>query len=222
MQQISMKPGTLLSPVPVALIGAGAEGPDGTPVRNLMTAAWVGTVCSYPPMVSVSIRPGRYTRELVDRTGEFTVNLTTRSMMEGTDFCGVRSGRDEDKFARCGWTPVTAGELKWAPGVAESPVTLGCLVRQRLELGSHILYIGEIVHMGVREDLLDEKGGSNLHREALVTYTHGVYSTTGAPEGFFGYSVAAPKVLSRRMKTLKGGMPKGSAKKKNTREKRED
>ncbi len=207
MKQIAMKPGTLLSPVPVALIGAGAENPEGRPVRNLMTAAWVGTVCSDPPMVSVGIRPSRYTRELVDLTGEFTVNLTDRPMLEGTDYCGVKSGRDEDKFARCGWTPVEAGALKWAPGIAESPVTLGCVVKQRLELGSHILYIGEIVHMGIREDLMDDQGSINLHRAELLTYSHGVYSTTGNPEGFFGFSVAAPDVLMRRMKALKQGMP---------------
>ncbi len=208
MKQISMKPGTLLSPVPVALIGAGGKGEDGQGVRNLMAAAWVGTVCSDPPMVSVSIRPERYTRELVDETGEFTVNLTDQAMMEGTDFCGVRSGRMTDKFAHCGWAPVRAGELEWAPGIDVSPVTLGCRVRQRLELGSHIMYIGEIVYMGVREDLLDEKGSINLHRAQLVTYTHGVYSLTGAPRGFFGFSVAAPKVRNRRMKTLKAGQVK--------------
>ncbi len=212
MKQISMKPGTLLSPVPVALIGSGAKGEGEEPVRDLMAAAWVGTVCSDPPMVSVSIRPERYSRELVDETGEFTVNLTDKAMMEGTDFCGVRSGRDVDKFKHCGWKPVRAGELEWAPGIAESPVTMGCRVRQRIELGSHIMYIGEIVYMGVREDLLDEKGSINLHRAQLVTYTHGVYGTTGSPQGFFGYSVAAPKVLNRRMKNLKGAQGKKSAK----------
>ncbi len=212
MKQIPMKPGTLLSPVPVALIGSGAKGPDGAPVRNLMTAAWVGTVCSDPPMVSVSIRPERYSRELVDETGEFTVNLTDLPMMEGTDFCGVRSGRTEDKFTRCGWTAVKAGGLEWAPGIAESPVVLGCRVRQRLELGSHIMYIGEIVHMGIREDLLDEKGSINLHGTELITYTHGVYSVTGSPRGFFGYSVAAPKVRSRRMKTLRESQPRKAPK----------
>ncbi len=209
MKQISMKPGTLLSPVPVALIGSGGRGPEGEKIRNLMTAAWVGTVCSDPPMVSVSIRPERYSRQLVEETGEFTVNLTDRPMLEGTDFCGVRSGRETDKFQHCGWTPAPAGELEWAPGVAESPVTLGCRVRQRLELGSHILYIGEIVYMGVREDLIDEKGSINLHRAELLTYAHGVYSLTGAPRGFFGCSLAAPEVKRRRMKALTAEGPLG-------------
>lgn len=202
MALIPVNPGTLLSPVPVALVGTGAAGPDGAPVRNLMTAAWVGTVCSEPPMVSVSIRPSRYSYELIERSGEFTVNLTDRDMLRGTDYCGVRSGRDEDKFARCGWTPVPAGSLRFAPGIAESPLCLGCLVRQRLELGSHVMYIGEIVYTGVRADLMEEGGGIRLHQDRLLTYSHGVYSATGRPLGFFGCSVAAPKVYQRRMKAL--------------------
>ncbi len=203
MALIPVNPGTLLSPVPVALIGSGAEGKDGMPVRNLMTAAWVGTVCSDPPMVSVSIRPSRYTCELIDQSGEFTVNLTDRAMLRGTDYCGVRSGREEDKFTRCRWTPAPAGDLRFAPGIAESPLCLGCQVRRRLELGSHVMFIGEIVFTGVREDLMDSLGGINLHQSQLLTYSHGVYSVTGKPLGFFGCSVAAPKVYRRRMQALK-------------------
>lgn len=201
MSFIPMKPGTLLSPVPAALIGSGAEGPDG-PVQNLMTAAWAGTVCSDPPMVSVSVRPSRYTYELIEKSGEFTVNLTDRNLLRAADYCGVRSGRDEDKFAVCGLTRVLPEGLRLAPAVAESPVTLACRVRERLALGSHVMYIGEIVSTGVREDLMDADGAIRLERAGLIAYSHGVYSALGEALGFFGFSVAAPDVLARRMARL--------------------
>ncbi len=202
MSFIPMKPGTLLSPVPAALIGSGAEGPDG-PVQNLMTAAWAGTVCSDPPMVSVSVRPSRYTYELIEKSGEFTVSLTDRRLLRAADYCGVRSGRDEDKFAVCGLTKVLPEGLRLAPAVAESPVTLACRVRERLPLGSHVMYIGEIVSTGVREDLMDADGAIRLERAGLIAYSHGVYSALGEALGFFGFSVAAPDVLARRMARLK-------------------
>ena len=202
MSFIPMKPGTLLSPVPAALIGSGAEGPDG-PVQNLMTAAWAGTVCSDPPMVSVSVRPSRYTYELIEKSGEFTVNLTDRNLLRAADYCGVRSGRDEDKFAVCGLTKVMPEGLRLAPAVAESPVTLACRVRERLALGSHVMYIGEIVSTGVREDLMDADGAIRLERAGLIAYSHGVYSALGEALGFFGFSAAARARPARRMARLK-------------------
>ena len=202
MSFITLRPGTLLSPVPAALIGSGAEGADG-PVQNLMTAAWAGTVCSDPPMVSVSIRPSRYTYELVEKSGEFTVNLTDRGLLKAADYCGVRSGREEDKFARCGLTKVRAEGLNLAPAIAESPVYLACRVQNRLALGSHVMYIGEIVSMGIREDLMDKSGAIRLERAGLIAYSHGVYNALGEALGFFGFSVAAPEVFKRRMKKLR-------------------
>ena len=202
MSFITLKPGTLLSPVPAALIGSGAEEKSG-PVQNLMTAAWTGTVCSDPPMVSVSIRPSRYTYELVEKSGEFTVNLTDRGLLKAADYCGVRSGREEDKFARCGLTKVRAEGLRLAPAVAESPVYLACRVQNRLALGSHVMYIGEIVSMGIREDLMDKSGAIRLEKAGLIAYSHGVYNALGEALGFFGFSVAAPEVFKRRMKKLR-------------------
>ena len=202
MSFITLKPGTLLSPVPAALIGSGAEGPDG-PVQNLMTAAWTGTVCSDPPMVTVSIRPSRYTYELVEKSGEFTVNLTDRELLKAADYCGVRSGREEDKFARCSLTKVRAEGLCLAPAIAESPVYLGCRVQNRLPLGSHVMYIGEIVSMGIREDLMDQNGAIRLEKAGLIAYSHGVYNALGEALGFFGFSVAAPEVFKRRMEKLR-------------------
>ena len=202
MSFITLRPGTLLSPVPAALIGSGAEEASGL-VQNLMTAAWAGTVCSDPPMVSVSIRPSRYTYELVEKSGEFTVNLTDRGLLKAVDYCGVRSGREEDKFSRCGLTKVRVEGLRLAPAVAESPVYLACKVQNRLALGSHVMYIGEIVSMGIREDLMDKSGAIRLEKAGLIAYSHGVYNALGEALGFFGFSVAAPEVFKRRMKKLR-------------------
>ena len=199
---IAMKPGTLLAPVPAVLVTAGAMGEDG-PIQNLMTAAWAGTVNSDPPMVSVSIRESRYTYSLIEKSGEFAVCLTDRKLLRAADYCGVRSGRDEDKFAACGLTRVPAEGLQYAPAVAESPLYLSCRVKQKLSLGSHVMFIGEIVSMGVREDLMDPSGGIDLGKADLIAYSHGVYSALGEALGFFGFSVASPKVLKRRMAALK-------------------
>ena len=199
---ISLKPGAMLAPVPAALITCGAE-ERGTLRQNVMTAAWVGTVCTKPPMVSVSIRPSRYSLELIDRSGEFAVNLTDRALLRAADYCGVRSGREEDKFAACGLTRAELPPLKYAPGIAESPVCLGCRVRGRQELGSHILFLGEIVYLGIRPDLMDEQGKVNLQKADLIAYSHGLYQSLSEPLGFFGFSVAAPEVLERRMAEIR-------------------
>lgn len=199
----SFKPGTLLSPVPAALISVGAMR-EGKLVQNAMTAAWVGTVCSEPPMVSVSVRPSRFSYELIEESGEFAVNLTDRAMLRATDFCGVRSGRDMDKLREAGLTAVPADGLRFAPAIAESPLYLSCAVREKLDLGSHRMYIGQVLSMGVREDLIDETGAIRLDRARLVAYCHGTYFELSKALGFFGYSVASPKALKRRMAQLKG------------------
>ena len=199
---ISLKPGAMLAPVPAALITCGAE-ERGALRQNVMTAAWVGTVCTKPPMVSVSIRPSRYSLELIDRSGEFAVNLTDRALLRAADYCGVRSGREEDKFAACGLTRAELPPLKYASGIAESPICLGCRVRGRQELGSHILFLGEIVYLGIRPDLMDEQGKINLQKADLIAYSHGLYQSLIEPLGFFGFSVAAPEVLKRRMAEIR-------------------
>ena len=200
---VTMKPGTLLSPVPAVLVSSGMPGESG-PVCNVMTAAWTGTVCSDPPMVSVSVRPSRYTYELIEKSGEFVISLTDRKLLRAADYCGVRSGREEDKFARCGLTKVPAQGMAFAPAIAESPVYLACRVAERLAPGSHVIYIGRVVSMGVREDLLTPDGAIRLDRADLIAYSHGVYTALGETLGFFGFSVASPKVFARRMKQLRG------------------
>ena len=194
---ITMKPGALLAPVPAVLIGSGLEYDDQI-MQNIMTAAWAGTVCSHPPMFSVSIRPERFSYDLIQKSGEFTVNLTTRSMLKATDYCGVVSGRDHDKWSEAHLTSVKAEGMRFAPAVAESPLYLSCQVRQVLPLGSHTMFIGEAVAMCVDDALLDEKGAFRLERAQLIAYSHGVYTGLTDALGFFGYSVASEKALKRR------------------------
>jgi flavin reductase (DIM6/NTAB) family NADH-FMN oxidoreductase RutF len=165
-----------------------------------VTVAWAGTVNSEPPMVSVSLRKERYSHGLISARGEFVVNLVDEGLARATDFCGVRSGRDIDKAAELGLTLTEAEGLEAAPRVDGAPVSLACRVRQVLELGSHDMFIGEVVSVQVRKDLLDEKGALHLEKAGLIAYSHGLYHQLGKVTGFFGWSVARPEVLEKRMK----------------------
>ena len=174
----------MLYPVPAVLVGCrDEEGRD-----NLMTAAWAGTVCSDPVMVSVSIRKERYSHDIIENTGEFTISLTTKSLARAADFCGVRSGRDIDKFKEMKLTRLESAQIR-APGVAESPVVLECRVKQILRLGSHDMFIAEVVNVSVDERFLDEKGRLELEKADLIAYSHGEYFALGKKIGRFGYSV---------------------------------
>lgn len=193
---IQITPGTLLAPTPVVMVGCAMEG-----VRpNIITVAWVGTVNSDPPMVSVSVRPQRHSHDIIRDSGEFTVNLVSKDLLEATDLCGVRSGREVDKFELCGLRAVRADGLSHAPAIAQSPVWLACKVRRALPLGSHTMFIGEIISVGVQEELVDKAGKIDYAKADLTAYCHGEYMGLGKAEGFFGYSVARPAVLKLRMK----------------------
>ncbi len=198
---MQLKPGTLLSPVPAVMVSCAKPGE--TP--NIITLAWVGTVCSDPPMCSISVRKERYSHSIIADSGEFVINLCGQENLRATDFCGVKSGRDVDKFAACDLTAVAVEGLSVAPAIAQCPLYLGCKVTQIIELGSHDLFLGSIVSMGVRDDLMDETGKLHLQRANLVAYCHGEYRAVGEALGFFGYSVAAPDVLERRMKQMREG-----------------
>lgn len=195
---VSMKPGTLLAPVPAVMVSCGRAGE--TP--NIVTLAWVGTVNSDPPMCSISVRPSRHSYGIIRETGEFVINLVGEGQLKATDFCGVKSGRDVDKFAACGLTPAPV-EGFTAPAIAECPLYLACKVTNALDLGSHTMFLGEIKRLGVRRELLNDSGAVDFGKAALVAYNHGVYYRLGEALGFFGYSVAAPDVLERRMKQLR-------------------
>ena len=192
-----LPPSTLLSPTPVVLVScADPEKPEN---RNMITVAWAGTVNSEPPMVSVSIRKSRHSHKLISKTGEFVINLVSKSLCKPCDYCGVRSGADEDKFAKCGLTPVKADGLEYAYAVKEAPVSILCKVKSVTELGSHDMFIGEIVAVTADSYLTDDKGRLCLDNARLVAYNHGEYFLLGEKLGFFGYSVASEDVLKKRM-----------------------
>ena len=174
----------MLYPVPAVLVGCrDEEGRD-----NLMTAAWAGTVCSDPVMVSVSIRKERLSHDIIENTGEFTISLTTTGLARAADYCGVRSGRDVDKFKEMKLTRLESAVIR-APGVAESPVVLECRVKQIARLGSHDMFVAEVVNVSVDERFLDGKGRLELEKADLIAYSHGEYFALGKKIGRFGYSV---------------------------------
>ena len=195
---VSLTPGTLLAPVPAVMVSCSL--PNETP--NIITLAWVGTVCSEPPMCSISVRKERHSHPIIRDSGEFIINLCGKDHLKDMDFCGVKSGRDVDKFSACGFTPVKVPGFT-APAIGESPLYLACKVTSVQELGSHDLFLGRIEQMGVQPSLMDEAGRIDCAKADLVAYNHGVYYALGQALGFFGYSVAAPDVLARRMSQLK-------------------
>jgi flavin reductase (DIM6/NTAB) family NADH-FMN oxidoreductase RutF len=176
---------TQLAPNPAVLIGTG----DGKRLPwDIMTAAWAGTLCSDPPMVGIAVRPSRFTYHQIETLKAFTVNVPTADQAETVDYCGVISGRDTDKFSTRGLTAVPASKIT-APIVAECPLALECAVRQRLELGSHVVYIGEVLAVQVTTELIDEKGHLDLRKANLLAYAHGHYYSLGEELGHFGFSV---------------------------------
>ena len=192
-----LSPSTLLSPTPVVLVSsADPKQPD---KPDMITIAWAGTVNSEPPMVSVSIRKDRWSHGLITGSGEFVVNLVDEKMARALDFCGVRSGRDTDKAKETGLTYMPADQMDTAPAIKGAPLSLCCKVHQTLELGSHDMFIGEVVSVMVRQDLLDSEGKLHLEKAGLIAYSHGLYQKLGDVIGFFGWSVAREDVFRRRM-----------------------
>ena len=180
----SWKPGNMLYPVPAVLVTVADK--QGNP--NIFTVAWTGTVCSDPPMVSISVRPSRYSDQMIEETGEFVINLTTRELAFATDYCGVKSGKDTDKIKDMHLNLVPADEVK-APLLKESPVNIECRVKQTLRLGTHDMYLADVVAVHADEGYMDEKGRFMLEKADLIAYSHGTYYTLGEKLGTFGYSV---------------------------------
>ncbi len=182
------KPGNMLYPLPVVMVSLrGKDGRD-----NIITIAWVGTVCTNPPMVSISVRPSRYSYGLLKETGEFVINLVSEKLVPMADACGVLSGRDMDKFDHLKLTREKADQVA-APMIAESPVSIECRVKQEIPLGSHSLFLAEVLSVHVDEALMDDKDRLNLSSKALAVYSHGEYLLTGKKVGKFGYSVKKKK-----------------------------
>ncbi|MBQ2429954.1 MAG: flavin reductase family protein [Alistipes sp.] len=190
----SWKPGTMIYPLPAVLVSCGEI--DGE--HNLFTVAWTGTVCTNPPMCYISVRPERHSYEIIKRTGEFIINLTNSKLSRATDWCGVRSGRDYDKFAEMGITAEAAAVVK-APVVAESPVAIECRVKQIIPLGSHDMFLADVVNVLVDEEYINpETGKLELERADMITYSHGEYFRLGEAIGHFGWSVRKKKRKPQR------------------------
>lgn len=181
------KPGNMLYPVPAVMVSvADREGNT-----NIITVAWTGTVCSDPAMLYISVRPERHSYHMLRETGEFVVNLTTKKLTRAADYCGVRSGRDVDKWKEMNLTPGKAQKV-CAPIIEESPVNLECRVTEVKELGTHHMFLAEVVAVDVDEAYLNDKGKFELNSTELVAYSHGEYLETGKCLGTFGYSVKKP------------------------------
>ena len=188
----TMRPGTMLSPVPAVLVSC-AEGD----VTNLITIAWTGIINSDPPLTYISVRKSRYSHDIILRTQEFVINLVTQEIAEKADFCGVRSGRDVDKFKKCGFTPLPS-DLISAPLLQESPLNLECVVREVHEFATHDMFIAEIISVHADEELFDEDDRLCLEKAGLVAFCHGeYYPLKRYPMGKFGYSVMKPKTRKR-------------------------
>ena len=197
--KISWKAGNMLYPLPAIMVSL----TDKAGNSNIITLAWAGTICTNPPMLSVSIRPERYSYDIIKETGEFVVNLTTKELTYATDYCGVKSGRDVDKFKEMKLTKLASEKIK-AVAIAESPVNIECKVREIMELGSHSLFIADVVNVRVDGKLLDEKGRFNLAKSELIAYSHGRYYELGKELGTFGYSI--------RKESKTGNKPQNTAK----------
>lgn len=184
MEKQLWKPGNMLYPLPVVMVSVADK--NGRP--NIITVAWAGTVCTNPPMVSISVRPERYSYQIIRDTGEFVLNLTTRSLVYATDYCGVKSGREVDKFKQLHLTALAAKEVG-APLIGESPVNVECRVNKMIPLGSHDMFLADVVAVHADEQYMDENHRFHLEKADPIVYSHGTYYTCGEALGTFGYSI---------------------------------
>lgn len=214
MSKIQWKPGTMIYPLPAVMVSCGIESSS----YNILTVAWTGTVCTAPPMTYISIRKERHSYNIIRETGEFVINLTTEKLAFATDFCGVRSGRDIEKFTHLGLTPQPASVVK-APLIKESPVNIECRVTQIIELGSHDMFLAEVMAVNVDEKYIDESGKFRLDAAKPICYSHGSYYGLAKELGTFGYSVMKPKTKRKREETAKKEN-KSSMNKKNSKDKK--
>ena len=187
MSRIVWKPGTMLYPVPAALITSKFEDKE-----NIITISWIGTICSEPPMLSISVRPERYSYELIKKSGEFVVNIPNKDLAFATDYCGVKSGREVNKFQKLNLTKENASKID-ASIIKECPLALECKVKQIIELGTHHMFIAEVVAVNVDEKYLDENGKLHLDKAKLLMYNHGKYAVAEEHIGKFGFSVEKKK-----------------------------
>lgn len=194
MAKQTWKPGNMIYPLPAVMVSTA----DKKGNSNILTVAWTGTVCTNPPMAYISVRPERYSYHMIKESGEFVINLTTKKLIRATDYCGVRSGRDVDKWKECRLTKSSAKSLKYAPVIEEAPVNIECKIKSIQELGSHHMFLAEVTAVQVDETYMDEKGKFDLNRTGLIAYSHGEYLDLGKKLGTFGYSVRKKRIAARR------------------------
>ena len=199
MEKQVWKPGNMLYPLPAVLVSTA----DKSGNTNILTVAWTGTVCTNPAMVYISVRPERHSYKMIRESGEFVINLTTEDLIRATDYCGVRSGKDVDKWKECGLTEAKAVSLGYAPVIAESPVNIECRVTDIRELGSHHMFLAEVTAVQVDEEYMDEKGKFELNKTGLLAYSHGEYLGLGKKLGSFGYSVRKKPPLKEKERSCK-------------------
>ncbi|MBI4650312.1 flavin reductase family protein [Candidatus Desantisbacteria bacterium] len=193
MKKQSWKPGNVLWPLPVVMVSCG-----GTKQfkPNIITIAWVGTICSSPPMLSISVRPERYSYEIINTTGEFVVNIPSLREAKAVDWCGVVSGRDKDKFKEMNLTPAPALKTK-CPIILECPINIECIVKKTLKLGTHTMFISEIIAVQVSDELLDKKGKFHFEKNGMISFANGQYFTLGKNIGHLGYTVRKNNKIRR-------------------------
>ncbi|MGN0423436.1 MAG: flavin reductase family protein [Lachnospiraceae bacterium] len=188
------RPGNMLYPLPAVMVSAADR--EGNP--NILTVAWTGTICSDPAMLYISVRPERYSYHMIKETGEFVVNLTTEKLAYATDWCGVRSGRDVDKWKEMKLTKGKAEKLEYAPIIQESPVNIECKVTEVKELGSHHMFLAEVKAVQVDEKYMKKNGKFELNSTGLLTYSHGEYLSLGTSLGTFGWSVRKKEMKKKK------------------------
>lgn len=182
------KAGNMIYPLPAVLVTCRSKSGE----DNVFTVAWTGTVCTNPPMAYISVRPSRYSYNMIKETGEFVINLTTEEIAKATDYCGVTSGRDVDKFQRCGLHKEEADEVN-VPMLVESPVNIECRVREAHEYGSHTMFVADVICVHADEKYMNESGRFELEKSNPLAYSHGTYFGLTSPKGTFGYSVKKGK-----------------------------
>lgn len=188
------KPGNMLYPLPAVMVSTADQNGN----KNIITVAWTGTVCTNPAMLYISVRPERYSYHMIKESGEFVVNLTTEDLAYATDWCGVKSGRDVDKWKELRLTPGKAEKLQYAPVIEESPVNIECKVTEIKELGSHHMILAEVAAVQVNDSYMDENGKFELNATGLLAYSHGEYLSLGRKLGKFGYSIQKEKTRKRK------------------------
>lgn len=190
------KAGNMVYPLPAVMVSTA----DKSGKSNILTIAWTGTICTNPAMVYISVRPERYSYHMLKESGEFVINLTTEQLAKATDYCGVRSGKDVDKWKEAHLTPAKAEKLRYAPVIEECPVNIECKVIEVKELGSHHMFLSEVLAVQIDEQYLNEKNKFELNKTGLMAYSHGEYLSLGKKIGTFGYSVKKKKTKHKKKK----------------------